>query len=165
MVQLEYIKWLYYQQHLSIRAIAKKVGSSRKTIRKVLALEDPRNHKYTKSLPRRCPVMGPVIPIIKAWLEEDKKNPKKQRHTARRIYQRLKEEYSFKGSEESVRRTVRLMKQKEKEKEKQVYIPLEFALGEAARVETGAKQKYPWAASGSRFIFSSCGSTLAVPLL
>ncbi len=137
MVQIEYIRWLYYRQHLSVRAIAKMVGSSRKTISRVLALEDPRNHKYTKSLARSCPVMGPVMPIVEAWLEEDKKNPKKQRHTARRIYQRLKEEYGFKGSEESVRRAVRLIKQREKEKGHQAYIPLEFALGEAAQCDWG----------------------------
>lgn len=137
MVQIEYIKWLYHREHLSIRAIAKKVGSSRKTVRKVLALEDPRDHKYTKTFPRPCPVMGPVMPIIEAWLEADRDKPKKQRHTARRIYLRLKEEYGFKGSEESVRRVVRLIKQRQKEKEHQAYIPLEFALGEAAQCDWG----------------------------
>ena len=75
--------------------------------------------------------------LIEAWLEADRDKPKKQRHTARRIYQRLKEEYGFKGSEESVRRAVRLIKQRQKEKEHQAYIPLEFALGEAAQCDWG----------------------------
>lgn len=39
--------------------------------------------------------MGPYIEIIKTWLEEDKSRPRKQRHTARRIYNRLKDEYGF----------------------------------------------------------------------
>lgn len=140
MVQIEYIRWLYHQQHMSIRAIAKKVGSSRKTVRKVLALEDARDHQYPARSTRPCPVMGPVVPIIEHWLEEDKQRPKKQRHTARRIYKRLKEEYGFKGSEESVRRVVRSIKEREREKERQVYIPLEFALGEAAQCDWGEAQ-------------------------
>jgi transposase len=81
--------------------------------------------------------MGPVEHIIEAWLREDENKPRKQRHTARRIYQRLKEEYGFQGSEVSVRRTVRLMKQRFAEKEKTAYIPLEFALGEAAQCDWG----------------------------
>jgi len=137
MVQVEYIRWLYYQQHMSIRSIAKKVGSSRKTIRKVLALEDVRDYKYKKSMPRPRPVIGPVMHLIKKWLEDDKKNPPKQRHTARRIYQRLKEEYGFQGSEESVRRTVRLIRQEQQGKMHEAYIPLEFALGEAAQCDWG----------------------------
>lgn len=112
MVQIEYIRWLYYQQHESIRAIARKLGHSRKTVRKVLALEDPREHKYPRGLAKPRPVMGPVEHIIEAWLKEDEGKPRKQRHTARRIYQRLKEEYGFRGSEVSVRRAVRLIKQR-----------------------------------------------------
>jgi len=137
MVQVEYIRWLYYQQHESIRAIARKLGHSRKTVRKVLALEDPREHKYPQGLPKPRPVIGPVEHIIETWLREDEGKPRKQRHTARRIYQRLKEEYGFRGSEVSVRRAVRLMKQRFGEKEKTAYIPLEFALGEAAQCDWG----------------------------
>ncbi|MGB9920180.1 MAG: IS21 family transposase, partial [Moorellales bacterium] len=139
MVQAEYIRWLYYQQHLSIRAIAKRVGSSRKTVRKLIGLADARDYKYTKLLPRPCPVTGPVMPIIEAWLKEDENRPKKQRHTARRIYCRLKEEYGFKGSEESVRRAVRLMKQCQAQASP-AYIPLVFALGEAAQCDWGEAQ-------------------------
>jgi transposase len=138
MVQAEYIRWLYYQQHLSIRAIAKKVGSARKTVRKIIALADARDYKYTKRLPRPCPVMGPVMPVIQAWLKEDENRPRKQRHTARRIYCRLKEEYGFKGSEESVRRAVRLLRQQAQVQP--AYIPLSFALGEAAQCDWGEAQ-------------------------
>ena len=137
MVQIEYIRWLYYQQHESVRAIARKLGHSRKTVRKILALEDPREHKYPRGLSKPRPVMGPVEHIIETWLREDEGKPRKQRHTARRIYQRLKEEYGFQGSEVSVRRAVRLMKQRIGEKEKTAYIPLEFVLGEAAQCDWG----------------------------
>ncbi|WXJ90711.1 hypothetical protein MTKAM_23040 [Moorella thermoacetica] len=40
MIQVDYIGYLYYQEHKSIRSIAKLLGNSRKTVRKVLRLED-----------------------------------------------------------------------------------------------------------------------------
>ncbi|WP_338835073.1 IS21 family transposase [Neomoorella humiferrea] len=135
MVQVDYIRYLYYQEHKSIRSIAKLLGNSRKTVRKVLRLEDLRDYTYHQTAPRPRPVMGPYIEIIKTWLEEDKSRPRKQRHTARRIYNRLKDEYGFNGSEESVRRVVRELKQAQAQPE--VYIPLEFALGEAAQCDWG----------------------------
>jgi len=81
--------------------------------------------------------MGPVEHIIETWVKADQDQPRKQRHTARRIYQRLKEEYGFRGSEGSVRRAVRLIKQRFAESEKTACIPLEFALGEAAQCDWG----------------------------
>jgi hypothetical protein len=51
------------------------------------------------------------MPIIEAWLESDLHAPKKQRHTARRIFQRLREEYGFTGSERRIREIVSALKQ------------------------------------------------------
>lgn len=140
MVQVDYIRFLYYQQHQSIRSISRDLHCSRKTVRKALRLEDVREHRYHISKPRLLPVMGPYMEIIKTWLLEDATSPRKQRHTARRIYQRLKEEYGFPGSEESVRRTVRQLKQAATPQE--VFIPLEFALGEAAQCDWGEASVY-----------------------
>ena len=95
MVQVEYIRFLYYQQHKSMRAIAREVHCSRKTIRKVLKMEDLRDYKYHLTIPRPKPVMAPYLDIIKAWLEEDKTRPGKQRHTGHRIYEQLKAEYGM----------------------------------------------------------------------
>ncbi len=50
--------------------------------------------------------IGPFQEVIRQWLQEDKQRPAKQRHTARRIFQRLRGEYSFQGSERTVRRAV-----------------------------------------------------------
>ena len=140
MVQVEYIRFLYYQQHKSMRAIAREVHCSRKTIRKVLKMEDLRDYKYHLTIPRPKPVMAPYLDIIKAWLEEDKTRPGKQRHTAHRIYERLKAEYGFTGSERSVRRVVHEFKKADSRPE--VYIPLEFAMGEAAQFDWGEAQVY-----------------------
>lgn len=45
--------------------------------------------KYKTRAEQHLPVMGQHIKVISEWLEQDKKAPKKQRHTARRIYDRL----------------------------------------------------------------------------
>jgi transposase len=44
--------------------------------------------------------------VIRQWLQEDKQRPVKQRHTAKRIFQRLRAEYGYPGSERTVRREV-----------------------------------------------------------
>jgi len=54
------------------------------------------------------PVLDPFKQIILNWLEEDKSAPRKQVHTARRIYDRLVDEYGFTGGESTVRRYVRV---------------------------------------------------------
>jgi len=82
-------------------------GHSRVTIRKVLGKE------YTGYSPRQrqfYPALEGYLPIIDGWLEGDKGEPRKQRHTARRIYHRLVNEHGYAGSEEAVRRYVRLTK-------------------------------------------------------
>jgi len=54
------------------------------------------------------PVLDKYLEIIDGWLKGNKDTPKKQRHTARRIYNRLVEEHGYKRSELTVRRYVGL---------------------------------------------------------
>jgi transposase len=51
--------------------------------------------------------MAPLRPIIRAWLDEDRSAPRKQRHTARRVWQRLVEEHAVPVAESTVRQHVR----------------------------------------------------------
>lgn len=51
--------------------------------------------------------MGEFISLIGKWLEKDAKIPRKQRHTAKRIYDRLCKEAGYKGSDSSVKRYVK----------------------------------------------------------
>lgn len=53
--------------------------------------------------------MDPYREIIVAWLTADEQAPPKQRHTAKRIYDRLVDEYDFAGSDSTVRRFVRTL--------------------------------------------------------
>nr|WP_315990215.1 hypothetical protein [Desulforamulus aquiferis] len=73
--------------------------------------------------------MDPYKGIIREWLESDKAQPPKQRHTARRIFNRLCEEYGFTGSESSVRRFIQL----DRNTVKEVFVPLTADWGEQAR--------------------------------
>ena len=86
------------------------------------------------SIPKEIPsLLDPLKPIINKWLEDDLKAPRKQRHTAKRIYDRLQEEYA--DQLEVKLRTVQYYvstKKKELYAEKSKgYIPLEHPAGEA----------------------------------
>lgn len=114
---------------LSIRAISRELGHSRKTIRKVLAVGTPPG--YRRGQPVASPVMDKVAGIVDAWREQDKTRPPKQRHTAQRIYERLRDEHGFTGSASAVRRYVCKLKATGKE----VFMPLQFDPGEEAQVD------------------------------
>ena len=109
MVDVEFIKKKHADDGWSVRKIARQLEVSRQTVRKVLAApaEPPR---YRLSAPRPRPVVGHYLPVIEKILETDEDAPPKQRHTARRIYERLVDEYGFAGSEVTVRRAVRTLR-------------------------------------------------------
>ncbi len=84
------------------RDVAKELGHSRKTVTKALKLRIPPGYQLTKSRPR--PVIEPVRHIIDTWLEQNKKARRKQKQTAMRIYERLRDEYGFKDHYGTVHR-------------------------------------------------------------
>jgi transposase len=95
------------------------------TLRKILANEEPPG--YRQSRPRRKPTLGPFLPVIHQILEADRGAPKKQRHTARRIFDRLRQEHGYTGCSSIVRAAVREWKQTRAE----VFVPLAHPPGEA----------------------------------
>ena len=113
---------------LSITDIASATGVSRDTVYKYLKKDDfspqiPSKQKHASKL-------DPYRSIIESWLDEDKTNWKKQRHTSRRIYQRLTEECGVNVSESAVNRYVRKLKETRKAYE-DAYLDLDWAPGEA----------------------------------
>ena len=102
---IEEIRQAYYREGKSIRQIAREQHHTHRVVRKALREAVP--GKYSRKEPRSFPVLGPVIPIIDEWLAEDEQRPKKQRHTAHRIWKRLQDEYQFKGCESTIRAYVR----------------------------------------------------------
>jgi transposase len=95
------------------------------TLKKILSHEDPPG--YRRTVPPRRPTIEPMLPIIRRILDADTQAPKKQRHTAHRIWQRLKEEHGFTGGYTVVKDAVREAKLGQKE----VFLPLVHPPGEA----------------------------------
>ena len=128
-VDKEIIRKLYHVQGKSIRWIAREIGCARQTVRKAIQNAEP--PKYNLAKPRPKPVIGPIKAIVEQWLKEDQDRPLKQRHTGRRIYERLVEEYGYQGSESGIRRLLGQLRRKEKE----TFVPLEFTPGSNAQCD------------------------------
>jgi len=134
MDQYEHVRTASRVYGHSINKISRDTGHSRNTIRKALQGE----HKgYSPRQVQICPVLGSFSQIIDQWLLDDKEQPKKQRHTARRIYNRLVSEFNFDGSESNVRKFVREARVRLDIGRPQVFIPLAPDLGQEAEIDWG----------------------------
>ncbi len=116
----------------SQRDVAKELGHSRKTVAK--ALEHPSPPGYRLGKARASPVMDRFEPFIRQWMEADKTAPPKQRHTARRLFERLRDEHQFAGGDGTVRRFVAKLKAGGP---REAFMPLVFEAGEEAQVDWG----------------------------
>src|SRR5712692_7574923 len=89
----------------TIRAVARKLGLHRRDVRKALASAQPAERKIPE---RERTKLAAAIPFINEVLESDRKAPRKQRHTAHRIWVRLRQERpEMEVAESTVRRYVR----------------------------------------------------------
>jgi len=109
---------------VSKRQILRETGMHWETLKKVL--EHPSPPGYQRSQLPRKPKIDPYLGRIRQILEADKHVHKKQRHTAKRIWERLQEE-GFTGGYTIVKDAVRQLKRTSKE----VYLPLRHPPGEA----------------------------------
>src|ERR1035441_401920 len=109
----------------SQRAVAREFGLSRETVRKMLQYAVPPG--YQRQQPIKRPKLGPWLGAIDAILEEDKRRPARQRHTAKRIFERLRAEYAFSGGYTIVKDYVRTQMLRSQE----MFVPLVHAPGEA----------------------------------
>ena len=106
-------------------AAARLFGVDRKTVAKILKHSVPPGYRRT-ALPVR-PKLGPFIPVIDQILVDDKRVIKKQRHTAKRIHARLRDEHGFTGGITIVTDYVREKQRRTRE----VFVPLSHAPGHA----------------------------------
>jgi transposase len=93
-------------------------------VQKIVGQPEPA--AYHREQPRAKPVLGRYVPIIEQILDADRHAPPKQRHTARRIYERLRDEHGYGGCTSIVRAAVRRCKQSQAE----VFVPLIHRPGE-----------------------------------
>jgi transposase len=132
--QYDYIRTAYRVYGKKIKQIARETGHSRNTIKKVLRGE---YIGYKPRVQQPYPVLSPYLKVIDRWLEDDKERPKKQRHTAVRVYNRLLQEHGFKGSEPTVRRYVREARLRLGVGARQAFIPSDPQASFEAEVDWG----------------------------
>lgn len=127
----EKIRTDYELGNQSIRGIAQKYQIHRRMVRQAINSALPPERKQTT---KNAPKMEPVKEIIKEIIEKDPKMPRKQRHTARRIYQRLKQE-GYEVGESTVRGYVKKHKEEIGLSKREIFVPQSYNWGEQAQVD------------------------------
>ncbi len=99
------VRQAHFQDGLSGRRIARDFGISRDSVAKMLAYSEP--PVYRRTAPIKRPKLDAFTGQIDQWLAEDTARPRKQRHTAKRIFERLRDECGFDGGYTIVKDYVR----------------------------------------------------------
>jgi transposase len=131
-----------YVEGLSRREVARRFGIDPRTVAKMLAFSVPPG--YRRSRPPARPKLDAFSGVIDRILEEDKSRPAKQQHTAKRIFERLRDEYGYDGGITIVRAYVHEHRQRLRE----MFVPLshepghaQVDFGEALAVIAGEERK------------------------
>jgi transposase len=131
-----------YVEGLSRREAARRFGIDPRTVAKMLAFAVPPG--YRRSGPPVRPKLDAFTGVIEQILEEDKARPAKQRHTAKRIFERLRDEHEYAGGLTIVKDYVHEHRQRQRE----MFVPLRHEpghaqadFGEALAVIGGVEQK------------------------
>lgn len=132
MIQVKNIRNLYNFKGENINNITKCTGHNYRTVVKYLEKNDFNENKTVNDRRGRPRKIDAVIPVIDKWLVQDKTAPFKQRHTAKRIYDRLKKEYPniMNVGYRSIAKYVSV-KKREIFKDNDGFIPLTHPEGEA----------------------------------
>lgn len=131
--QFEQIRRDREREGLSIRALARRHGVHRRAVRQALASPLPPPRRRPEDRP--APKLGAYRPLIDGWLLADREAPRKQRHTARRVWERLQEEHGVVVSERQVRRYVRRRRRELGEPVEEVFVPQVHEPGVEAEVD------------------------------
>ena len=121
-----------HRDGMSIREIARKFRHSRYKVREVLqGSGEPQ--KYSQRETQSFPKLALVLDRIREILTVDESAPPKQRHTAMRLFERLRDEHGYTGGYDTVRRFVKQHRGKQRE----TFIPLDHAHGQRMEADFG----------------------------
>lgn len=126
----------------SKRSVLRDYGIGHQALARILANPEPPGYQMAEV--RKKPVLGPHLATIDQILADDRSAPPKQRHTARRIFERLRDEHGYSGCYSQVQTAVKEAKAYSKE----VFVPLshppghaQFDFGEAVVEIAGVRRK------------------------
>jgi len=132
--QFERIRREHRDEGLSIRELARRHQVHRRTVRQALECAVPPARKTPE---REAPALGGHEAVIRGWLVEDQAAPSKQRHTARRVWQRLRDEHGAVVAESTVRGFVAQVRAELACDVTRVTVPQAHQPGEEAEVDFG----------------------------
>jgi transposase len=110
---------------MSERAAARHFGISRESVKKILSFSVPPGYRRRAEIKR--PKLDGFTEIIDQWLREDLGQRAKQRHTAKRVFERLRDEHGFIGGYTIVKDYIREHRRRERE----MFVPLHHPPGHA----------------------------------
>jgi transposase len=151
-----------HRDGMGLNELARTFHHSKRKIRAILSEAEPSGYPRRRAGPS---ILDPYKPLIDAILQADETAPRKQRHTARKIYRRLRDEHGYAGGPERVRLYVRSQQRRQAE----TFIPLDHDPGQRLEADfghiyvdfPGGRQQVPvlvltWA-------YSNCPFALALP--
>ena len=110
---------------MSAREAARHFGISRESVKKMLSFSVPPG--YRRTAPIKRPKLDEFTEVIDQWLRDDVGQHRKQRHTAKRVFDRLRDEHGFTGGYTVVKDYVRDQLRRRRE----MFVPLHHAAGHA----------------------------------
>jgi transposase len=130
MEMTEKIRYMYEKQGMTMEQIAQALCYSRKTVSKYINGAIPQYHRSTET---KRPLKDAIYPFIDAWITEDKAVHRKQRRTAKRMFEVLRQHYEYQGSYDTVKELVREIRGITKD----VFVPREHRPGEYCEFDFG----------------------------
>lgn len=116
----------------TIKGVARKLGVHRRMVREAIANALP---PIRKRPARAHTKLGPAVELIDRILEADRKAPRKQRHTAHRIWSRVREEAGCEVAERTVRQYVQERKRELGLERRETFVPQSYDWGQEAQVD------------------------------
>jgi len=133
MEHFELIRRMVLIDGLSIREVARTLNHSRSSVRKALMQSAPPG--YQLQADRTRPKLDLFMPLIRQWLTDDFQQPRKQRHTAVRIWERLRDEHQYAGGRRGVSDAVKQIRTELVPPE--IFVPIDHPCGAEFQIDWG----------------------------